>query len=236
MALTSIIVRRTPDEIVIGADSKRTVPGEDGTAPPVCKIHWTDSIYYSCAGIAIEYDTGFEPCLVVASASKSGGSLEQVAQHIMRLMREPLIRVAERVRRDNPAEYQKRFIDAQPLQIVLVKIEADIPTFLVIGFNPESLPGGRLTFKATGVMSPGSRERNSDYVLLGQNDAASVLLEKYPKFWESGLVAADAVRFLVSLEVIDKTEDVQPPIDILRITKEGAEWIQKKSECPDIQK
>ncbi len=31
-------------------------------------------------------------------------------------------------------------------------------------------------------------------------------------------------------------EENGPPIDILRITVKGAEWVQKKKKCPDVEK
>jgi len=38
----------------------------------------------------------------------------------------------------------------------------------------------------------------------------------------------------ITWEIINRGDIVGPPIDILRITKSGAEWIQHKKECPEI--
>jgi hypothetical protein len=46
-------------------------------------------------------------------------------------------------------------------------------------------------------------------------------------------VLADAASFLVQLEVSEKPQDVQLPIDVLKVDSNGAAWIRHKPECPD---
>jgi hypothetical protein len=42
---------------------------------------------------------------------------------------------------------------------------------------------------------------------------------------------AVGVEYLIRLEIEEDGEDVGPPIDILRITKRGAQWIKRKPQC-----
>ena len=55
-----------------------------------------------------------------------------------------------------------------------------------------------------------------------------------PEFWRVGIV--EGIRSLIELEIAAEPAHTGGPIDILRITKDGAEWIQRKQECPDIDK
>jgi len=57
------------------------------------------------------------------------------------------------------------------------------------------------------------------------------LPEETPDFWKAGL--SDGVRRLVETEIAARSEYVGPPIDIVRISATGGQWIQKKNECSD---
>jgi hypothetical protein len=69
---------------------------------------------------------------------------------------------------------------------------------------------------------------------LGQNEAIKRFEKTNPNLLKDGPVKA--VRTLISIEIADKPNDVGPPIDVLHITKRGAEWIQKKPECTEKKK
>ena len=64
---------------------------------------------------------------------------------------------------------------------------------------------------------------------LGETEAIDGLPEETPGFWKEGLV--NGVRRLVETEIVARSEYDGPPIDILRLDKNGAQWIQKKPEC-----
>ena len=64
---------------------------------------------------------------------------------------------------------------------------------------------------------------------LGETEAIDGLPEETTGFWKEGLV--NGVRRLVETEIAARSEYDGPPIDILRLDKNGAQWIQKKPEC-----
>jgi hypothetical protein len=43
------------------------------------------------------------------------------------------------------------------------------------------------------------------------------------------------VRRLIEIEIAARGEYVGPPIDIVRISRNGAQWIQRKTECAELQ-
>jgi hypothetical protein len=67
---------------------------------------------------------------------------------------------------------------------------------------------------------------------MGKHEAIDRYLPQDPDMWKNDPV--DVVRKLIEIEVTSEHETVGPPIDILRITKEGSEWIQKKDMCADL--
>ena len=64
---------------------------------------------------------------------------------------------------------------------------------------------------------------------LGESEAIDGLPEETGGFWKDGV--AEGVRRLIETEIAARSEYVGPPIDIVRITKSGAQWIQRKKEC-----
>lgn len=77
------------------------------------------------------------------------------------------------------------------------------------------------------------KDGNPYYVPLGNVSAQGTLMMQQPDYWKIGL--AEAVRRLVQFAINECPEWCGEPIDILRVTSKGAEWIQRKQECPDIE-
>ena len=67
---------------------------------------------------------------------------------------------------------------------------------------------------------------------LGETDSIEDLPEETPDFWKAGL--SEGVRWLIETEIAARSEYVGPPIDIVRISKGGVQWIQRKQECQEI--
>ena len=66
---------------------------------------------------------------------------------------------------------------------------------------------------------------------LGETEAIEDLPEETRGFWQSGL--EDGVRRLIETEIAARSEYVGPPIDIVRITKSGIQWVARKPECQE---
>ncbi|MGO9612847.1 MAG: hypothetical protein ACLPX5_07425, partial [Dissulfurispiraceae bacterium] len=81
---------------------------------------------------------------------------------------------------------------------------------------------------------PGDCQGSFVTIFLGQTEAIRTYLQKHEHFLYS-TDSVTAVRNLVELEISKEPSFVGPPIDILRLTKDGAEWLQKKSLCTDVQ-
>jgi hypothetical protein len=95
-------------------------------------------------------------------------------------------------------------------------------------------PSGSLSFEIGRFACPGDCQASFVTIFEGQTEA----IRKYLQENEYFLYYTDpttVVRNLVELEVSKDPSFVGPPIDILRLTRGGAEWIQRKSLCTDIQ-
>ena len=90
------------------------------------------------------------------------------------------------------------------------------------------------------VLSPSAPDGRLGFLVLGQNGAIRNAMQKNPNFLVQQrddplkLLRHCAQLELKSFPSDDSRQGVGIPIDILHITPERAEWIQKKPECADI--
>jgi hypothetical protein len=245
---TSIVAVKNADEIVIGADSKTTATSVENGADKQgnvskCKIVQAGSLFFASAGSAgigsaerpYAVDREFDLREVVAEGLRGEGGIEVRVRDMERVLVASLTRMAEKVRRDNPAFFLEKFVKS-PVYTVIVggldekgELVLMVRTFRFITSTADALS------VAVGRFScPGDCQVPFITIFEGRTGAIKNYLEEHELF----LHFADpvtAVRDLVELEISKDPSSVGPPVDVLRMTKRGAEWVQRKVLCPDIQ-
>ena len=242
---SSIIVARNDNEIIIGADSKRvkaaTEDLRDARAELICKIVRADNIFIASAGIAgiVSYNQRggmppeFDLTEVMKKAALSKGSIMDRADTLAKEVSVTLLSISEWVKRKGPALFNHMSIGKQLLQVVMAGLEDGTPIFIVMAFEPSISLSGELKINVEFRPCPGiGCPTNFVYIFMGKHDAIDRYLTQDPDMWKNNPV--DVVRRLIEIEMTSEYETVGPSIDILRITKEGAEWIQRKDMCADL--
>jgi hypothetical protein len=245
---TSIVAVKSGDEIVIGADSKTTLtPAGGSTEAPEsiekCKIVQTGDLFFASAGAAGigpadsggEIDPQFDIREAIVRGLRGGGGIAERVGNLEKVLVADLTRVAEEARRHDAAFFLQRFVRRPAHTIVIAGIENGEPVLMVRTFRMIASPSGSLSFEIGRFACPGDCRTNFITIFEGQTEAIRDYLQDHRLF----LYFTDAVtvvRDLVGLEISKSPSSVGPPIDILRLTKKGAEWIQRKSLCPDIQR
>jgi hypothetical protein len=243
---SSIIVARNNNEIIIGADSKRvratTEDLRNTRSELICKIVRADNIVITSAGIVgiASYNQRggippeFDLTEVMKNTALSEGSIMDKADTLAKLLSgDLLLSISEWAKKKVPALFKQIFIGGQLLQVVMAGLENGTPTFIVIAFEPSISPSGELKINFDFHPCPGiACPSNFVYIFMGKHEAIDRYLPQDPDMWKNDPV--DVVRKLIEIEVTSEHETVGPPIDILRITKEGSEWIQKKDMCADL--
>lgn len=118
--------------------------------------------------------------------------------------------------------------------VLFFGFENGVPVATGIGFKAALSPSGSIRIDTKRISCPGADCPQGVYVFnLGSSDAITrfVATTRQP-----ALDPADLVRLLIKLEIADKPNEVQPPIDIIRVDADGPRWLSRKSECPDLQK
>jgi len=234
---TTIVVARSANEIVIGADSKVTDSFGDEVKRLSCKILQVGNLFVAFEGLEIDRQSGFNVQTIALKTLKTRqtASVADTVSNFTGVLVSQLFDELPRLKKGAPEAYNRKIEGGQSfLRVIIVGFERGRPLIFVRSFRAT-----RITSDVVGVTvvpddclsdCPGEVVTR----FLGETDAIDGLPEETPGFWRAGLI--DGVRRLVQTEIEARSEYVGPPIDIVRISKSGVQWIQKKPECSDIRK
>jgi hypothetical protein len=244
---TSIVAVRDNDEIIIGADSKTTLvagssAGEAGSITK-CKIIQAEDLFFASAGSAgvgpAEFPGDVYPEFdlkkIISEGLNGYDRIEEKMRVLETVLVASLTKIAEKARQDNPAFFLTRFASHPALTIIVGGLDKGELVLMVRTFRLVVSPSGSLSFEIGRFSCPGDCQEPVITVFEGRTDAIRKYLEQHKLF----LHYADpvkAVRDLVGIEISEDPSFVGPPIDILRLTKRGAEWIQRKPLCLDVKR
>ena len=230
---TTIVVARTANEIVIGADSKVTDTYGKELNSQVCKIQQVGDLFIAFEGLLRDKATGFNVPGIASRALqlKPDATAAQKVNILTGFLTAELFVELTRVRRDSANEFHTKLEGQTFLRIVIAGFEGNQPVVFVRNFRTAFVASG---IGVTVIPDDCLADCQGEVVtrFLGETDAIEGLPEDTPGFWKDGLVAG--VRRLVETEIEARSEYVGPPIDLLRIDAHGAKWIQKKEECADL--
>src|SRR5215813_8289305 len=231
---TTIVVARTASEIVIGADSKVTDTYGNDLKKQACKIRRIGSLFVAIEGLELDRQTGFNApdiaskALTLTPSATTSGKISV----LMGFLVSELLTELSHLKAHEPQTYFKKIEGGQLfLRIIVAGFEKGRPLIFVRSFRAWQYNPGQI---GVAIIPDDCFEDCKDTVatrMLGETDAIEGLPEETPDFWKAGL--SDGVRRLVETEIAARSEYVGPPIDLVRITANGAEWIQRKKECAD---
>lgn len=229
---TTVVLARTANEIVVGADSKVTDTYGNNLNRRACKILQVGNLIVAIAGFEIDRQTGFSVPEIATTALQlkpSAPAAEKVSMLtgflVSRLFKELI-----EVRKLSPDSYSEKFEGGRAfLKIIVAGFERGQPlvfvrNFRAVQFSPQKIGVSVLPDDCLNDCQGEVVTR-----FLGETEAIDGLPEETPEFWRDGLV--NGVRRLVETEIAARSEYDGPPIDIVRLDKNGVQWIQKKPEC-----
>jgi hypothetical protein len=244
---TSIVAVRNNDEIVIGADSMTTLTGayDDVREPKgvvTCKIVQAGGLFFASAGSAGigpvaprgSVDPEFNVKELIARGLRGDGKISEKVRTLEKVLVLNLAQIAEKVRQNNPAFFLQRFVGHPAHTIIIAGVEDEELVLMARTFTLIVQPSGSLSFEVGRFRCPGDCHASFISLFEGQTGAIMKYLRGNDNFLYHTEPAV-AVRDLVEMEISDEPSTVGPPVDILRLTRRGAQWIQRKSLCPDIQ-
>src|SRR5215813_4683019 len=212
---TTIVVARTANEIVIGADSKVTDVYGNDLNKRACKIRQAGDLFIAIEGLEVDRQTGFsvpEIANKALAAKDSAPAADKVSILMGYLVSELLTELAH-LKTHAPQTYFKKIEGGQLfLRIIVAGFEKGRPLIFVRSFRAWQYNPGQI---GVAIIPDDCFEDCKDTVatrMLGETDAIEGLPEETPDFWKAGL--SDGVRRLVETEIAARSEYVGPPIDL----------------------
>jgi len=232
---TIIIGIRTPQEVVIAADSMGTFYGLYPEATKVvCKVFTVGGAGFAVAGLAKSPRGGFDAEAVVARALSGRRSLLQAVTAIEGELRIHIAQELERQRREDTKFFAKTVEgeDGCVTSILLGALEGDLPVAVAVGFKATYDPAGKISVSTSRLTCPGDCPSGVLTFYLGNWSP----IEHYTSEHDQPLKMppAAAARFLVQLVIDARVPGVGPPIDVLVISKSGISWQALKEGCGGV--
>lgn len=217
--MTTIVASRTDTEIVVGADSKVTW-ARDGLREVDCKIYQVGKVFFALAGIGGDAGTDFSVAEIVKQVASSRGRLEEIVRTCELMIQSPLYATIEGMKIQHPEFFERHLSQGSYLDIVFFGFENGLAAMYL------------QSYWADKIESKGFRGR-FDFTFLGYWKPLAQFIETRHDYWNIGITAA--TRNLIQMAIDDNPDLVGPPISIIRITADGAEWVQKSPQCPELE-
>jgi len=215
-----LYVRFSSNEIVIGADSKRTA--ETGDYVYVCKIFQVGDTFVASAGLA-EYGA-FDPRQFAVEALSDSQTLVEARAEFEQLIEQPLIEVLRKLKVRNRSRYDA-FKTGAAVNFIFARFR-DRPELVTTALTPKDEADGSISLVKNRVTLLGPPNR-AKRIFVGVSKRAEVLLDR-PSFWAKGTVAG--VQQLLEMSIKDNPE-AGGPIDIVQLSRGTARWFPHEPEC-----
>lgn len=210
---TSIAIVRTDDEIVIAADS-RVVDGLGRLQPDTCKIGSAGNWHFAMFGLGSVKGTGIFH-LVKNSLMNAGGISAQL-QNVFDIIQPELI--------------ESSALNEQDVRTIIMEQNETILGIVIFGYEQGALRMGSIKF----LLSTDHKVISEQRVCPGDcppTVGVFVPAQDSSRFdWKSP--TQTAVRKFVQMEIDKGLPNIGPPIQLVRIGRDGrSEWIEQPDVC-----
>jgi len=244
---TSIVIFRTPEEIVIAADSMSGLislvsptGAPTNTENDTCKITRTGNMFFASSGVSEDGATGFDPRITAKVATEIGEPGTSPLNTLMRfeaVYLPSLSAEAAFVRKTNPSIYQKQFIENGPSAIAFFGFESGSTFLHARGYQVVDIGTGNSSAKPVAAIDcPGKSNTcptrpGTNITVIKLGVVAAILRYEAQHTFTPQTDLVDTAQRLVELEIADEPTSVGKPVDVLRVTKDGGCWVRHEKDC-----
>ncbi len=223
---TTLAIIRTPDQVIIAADSRRVWHGSEQRPQLTCKLGTHDDVIFAMAGLV--HENNFDAKALVNMVLGTPGTLEERALVLERLLRGPLLGMLTRIRHELPRQFAEQLASGFVLNVTLGAVRNQTAHLEMRDFYAETDPDGALRLRVVRVSCPRDCPRPTEVFGVGETTAMFQHLSTLP-----GLPTElpGLAKQLVEIEIADRPALVGPPVDLVRASDAGIEWLQRKPAC-----
>lgn len=242
-AATTVVLIRTPDRLIVGADSLVVEwQGAKGSQTAyACKLHKQQSVFFAISGMGIAYPaTNFSVEQLIRDAISSSHSMKEAATQFMRASTVPYARVAKAMRTEDPEGWhlvRQHHGAGITLLVIFFGLEQGTPAYVIVGFRPSI--GPRIKVSADIASCPGracgDAFNGESALVLGESDAAYDRVGGGDQFSFSRFHNAngdiETVKQLIAAEAAAAPKTVGGPVHIVTLDAAGERWEQTAGIC-----
>jgi hypothetical protein len=233
---TTIVLIRTPEHIVVGADSLvvnwQATPATRNLY--LCKLHKQGSTFFTVAGMGVVHQgTRFSAEQLVRVAIEHSTTMDEASAYFARIAVEPYSRVMRIMRQHNPDQW--KFVDQYKgqgiaLVVAFFGVEDRVPKYVIVGFRVST--GKRITVMADTASCPGLACKTERYrkhgTIIGQSQAAYRRIggtdqSSFMRF-QAGRSDVEIVQSIIAIEEHSVPAAVGGAIEIVSVDAAGEHW------------
>ena len=225
---TTLAIIRTPDQLIIAADSLMVWYGGNRRPQLTCKLDSHDDVIFAMAGLVMSPENDFDVHAVVNLVLSTPGALEERALVLERLVQGRLLGTLTRIRHELPQLFAEQLESGFVLNVTLATVRNRVAQLEMRDFYVETAPDGTLRLRVVRVSCPRDCPRPTEVFGVGETTAMmrhvatlAQLPSGLPKFAEQ----------LVEIEIAGRPALVGPPVDVVRAGDAGVEWLRRKPAC-----
>jgi len=229
---TTVVGIRTPEQVVIAADSLGTARGyRIESSQPVCKIFTVKDTAFAIAGLVKDPAWNFDAENLTADTLRRQNRLTETANDLGERLTAMLGSYLERLKKGNPYLYGKLLEeqDGTITSILLAAYEEDRPVMIGMSFRALEETGGRIRITAIRISCPGDCPTGVEYFFLGERRPIERYIAEHGE--DRLLPASSGAPFMVRLVIDGGSKQVGPPIDVIVIDGQGVSWPARKEGC-----
>lgn len=217
---TTIVVIRTPTEVVIATDSAGTIQGA-GRPPAtetVCKIYQLNaSMFFTVSGLVNDFATGFKLPGIVPYAGRGGDTIGMKMTRIENAVQTAVRMELPHVKDQGPIGYRTLTNSKGAVSVILAGIIDGVPAVAGFSLGLAASANGQVDVSILREACPGNCPSGVRAFWVGE----SRNIERLRAAGLPALGMPDLARFLVQSEVDAGTARVAGPVDVLRVLQEG---------------
>jgi hypothetical protein len=228
---TAIIVVRTTDHIIAAADSKAIVdryPDWKPVETTTCKLQkLDDSVYFATAGFQFDATGTFDLAMAIRKFHKTSASVSQTVAASEPFIKSSFREALTRQKREHAENFQKNFSRYSVVDFVLFGIDHGSTVVYTRRLRAQDdFLGLSVTVYPENLSAPLREPRQ--ITMIGEFAALKAYVKGPGSF--TRLTDIEIAKNAVSA-AISNTQTAGPPIDILRLDRQGPSWIEVKNEC-----
>jgi hypothetical protein len=217
---TCVVGRVFQDSIFFGADSRTTRFNFNGNKidtvlDSTCKIHIVGKFAFS--NIHSFADLSF---ISAKNACENQNDVRDIIKKFSKDLIRKTILLLQKYKIENPEYFKSIINDSIMCQTVFFGFQDSLPYLLDVLYKASELSSGVINIK--------SFTQSGIIFIAGETHEIDTIFQT-DMIWNNGAVSA--IDRLIGIEILAHSKEVAFPIDIIKITNNGAQWIRHKSMC-----